>query len=96
MLTLTRACNSTEAARRILAAFDAADLPLMEAELDRSVELLPPLHDLPPAEAERQEVLQAVAAGMRRDMARMRRGLAKHLECAEAQLGLLLHLARLT
>ncbi len=86
--------DSAESARRILNALRAADLPALDDALRRSAELLPPPAGLPAGEAERRELLAAVADQIRRSLSRMRRRVSRRLEGIEVLLALLLHLAR--
>jgi len=89
-----RAYDSANAARRILRAFGAADLAMLEAELEKSAGLLPATASLPPDEAERQELLEAVAQAMRGALTHVHRRLGGRLHAGEVHLALLRHLAR--
>ncbi len=86
--------DSARAARAILSAFEAANLPALEHALERSAELLPPVSPYPDLEAERWELLQALSQNLLEGIRRMRRGLATRIEGLEASLALLAHLAR--
>ncbi|MGE5571220.1 MAG: hypothetical protein ACM3S5_19475 [Rhodospirillales bacterium] len=77
-------------ARRILAAVEAGELRDLEAELQQ------PLHPpagLPSEAAERWELLEAIAAEMRRAFRRMRLHASTRLEGIEVNTWLLRHLA---
>lgn len=86
--------DTARAARAILAAFEAANLPALENALERSAELLPPVSPYPDLEAERWELLQALSQNLLVGIRKMRRGLAQRIEGLEASLALLAHLAR--
>lgn len=86
--------DTARAARAILAALEAANLPALENALERSAELLPPVSPYPDLEAERWELLQALSQNLLVGIRKMRRGLAQRIEGLEASLALLAHLAR--
>lgn len=86
--------DSVRAARAILSAFAAANLPALEDALERSAELLPPVPPYPDLEAERRELLQALSRHLLEGIRRARRGLATRIEGLETSLSLLAHLAR--
>ncbi len=86
--------DSARAARAILSAFEAADLPALEDALERSAGLLPPISPYPDLEAERWELVQALSQNLLEGIRRVRRGLATHIEGLETSLALLAHLAR--
>ncbi|MCS7314675.1 MAG: hypothetical protein RMI94_03590 [Bryobacterales bacterium] len=86
--------DSAQAARAILSAFEAANLPALEDALERWAELLPPVSPYPDLEAERWELLQAVSQSLLEGIRRLRKGLATRLEGLETSLVLLAHLAR--
>lgn len=81
-------------ARSILTAFSEGDLGALDRALEHSASLVPPFPDMPAEQAERLELISAIACELRCQVARMRRGLARHLEGAEVMLSLLAHLAR--
>jgi hypothetical protein len=83
-------CDPAGAARRILAAMEAGNLAWLEAELDRPL-CMPA--DLPSENAERWELLDAIAGAMRLTLCRMRRNTIAHFEGIEVNLRLLRHLA---
>jgi len=93
-MTPSGAHDSVRAARAILSALEAADLPALEDALERSAELLPPVSPYPDLESERWELIQAIAETLRGAIRRVRRGLSGRLEGLEACLTLLAHLAR--
>jgi len=96
MRALARSRNSVESARRILNALQAADLPALERALQGSAELLPPPAGLSAEEAERRELLVAVADRMCCALGSLRRGVSRSLDGLETWVGLLDHLARST
>ncbi len=87
------ACDSAGAARRILAAVEAGNLAGLEAELDRP--LCAPAN-LPSENAERWELLDAIAGEMRLTLRRMRLRAIAHFEGVEVNVRLLRHLAGYT
>ena len=85
-----------ESARGILAAMKTKDLDRLEQELARASSLERCLEPAtPPAEAERIELLGAVAGHLRESVGRLGRGSTSRLDGAEVDLALLKHLARL-
>jgi len=84
------ACDPAGEARRILAAVEAGELTHLEAELRQP--LRTPV-GLPSETAERWELLEAIAAEMRRAFRRMRLHAATRLEGIEVNTCLLRHLA---
>jgi len=86
--------DSARAARAILSALEAADLPALEEALERSAELLPPISPYPDLEGERWELIQAISLALRRGIQRVRRRAGGRWEDLGACMALLAHLAR--
>lgn len=87
---MVNACNSAEAAKRILAAVEAGSLVRLEAELEGS-RCAP--SDLPPESAERWELLDALTTDLRLALRRKRQHTLTALETVDVHVRLLRHLA---
>jgi hypothetical protein len=88
--TIVNTCDSAGAAKQLLSAVEAGNLARLAAELEHTP--APPA-GLAAADAERWELLDAIAGDLRRTLRRMRLHALKELDGFEVNARLLRHLA---